>query len=72
MTKEEVRIKIQTAFGQYDELQTLVKKRKLRLFGHVSRSPGLLKTMKGERKKGTQKRRLENNIKEWTRLDFLS
>ena len=38
VTNEEVRRKIQVAIGEYDELLTLVKKRKLRWFGHVSRS----------------------------------
>ena len=33
---EEVRRKIQAAIGEYDELLTPVKKRKLRLFDHVS------------------------------------
>ena len=44
VTNEEVRRKIQAAIGEY-ELLTLVKKRKLRWFGHVSRSSGLAKTM---------------------------
>ena len=35
VTNEEVRRKIQAAIGEYDELLTLVKKRKLRWFGHV-------------------------------------
>ena len=35
VTNEEVRRKIQAAIGEYDELLTLVKKRKLRRFGHV-------------------------------------
>ena len=43
-TNEEVRRKIQTAIGEYDELLTLVKRRKLRWFGHVSGSSGLAKT----------------------------
>ena len=34
VTNEEVRRKIQAAIGEYDELLTLVKKRKLRWFGH--------------------------------------
>ena len=42
-TNEEVRRKIQAAIGEYDELLTLVKKRKLRWFGHVLRSSGLAK-----------------------------
>ena len=60
VTNEEVRRKIQAAIGEYDELLTLVKIRKLRWFGHVSRSSGLAKTIlqgivKGKRKRGRQK-----------------
>ena len=77
VTNEEVRRKIQAAIGKYDELLTLVKKRKLRWFGHVSRSSGLAKTIlqgtvKGKRKRGRRKRRWEENIKEWTGMDFAS
>ena len=61
----------------YDELLALVKKRKLRRFGDVSMSSGLAKTIlhgtvKGQRKRGRQKKRLEDNIKEWTGMDFAS
>ena len=45
VTNEEVGIKIQAAIGKYDELLTMVKKRKLRGFGNVSRSSGLAKTI---------------------------
>ena len=45
VTDEEVRRKIQAAIGEYDELLTLVKKRKLRWFRHISRSSGLAKTI---------------------------
>ena len=41
VTNEEVRRKIQAAIGEYNELLTLVRKRKRRWFGHVSRSSGL-------------------------------
>ena len=73
VTNEEVRRKIQAAIGEYDELLTLVKKRKLRRFGHVSRSSGLAKTIlqgtvKGKRKKrqtteevGRQYQRVDRN-----------
>ena len=76
VTNEEARRKIQ-ASGEYDELLTLVKKRKLRWFGHVSRSSGLAKTIlqgtvKEKRKRGRQKKRWEDNIKEWTGMDFAS
>ena len=77
VTNEEVRRKIQAAIGEYDELLTLVKKRKLRWFGHVSRSSGLAKTIlqgtvNRKRKRGRQKKRWEDNIKEWTGMDFAS
>ena len=73
----EVCRKIQAAIGEYDELLTLVKKWKLRWFGHVSRPFGLAKTvlqgtLKGKRKRGRQKKRWEDNIKEWTGMDFAS
>ena len=57
ITNEEVRRKIQTAIGKYDELLTLVKKRKLRWFGHVSRSSGLAKTILQGTVKGKKKER---------------
>ena len=61
VTNEEVRRKIQVAIGEYGELLTLVKKRKLRWFGHVSRSSGLAKTIlqgtvKEKEKKSRQKK----------------
>ena len=74
VTNEEVRRKIQAAIGEYDELLTLVKKRKLRWFGHVSRSSCLAKTIQGTvkgKKRGRQKS-WEDNIKEWTGMDFVS
>ena len=77
VTNEEVRRKSQAAIGEYDELLTLVKKRKLRWFGHISRFSGLAKTIiqgtvKGKRKRGRQKKRWEDNIKEWTGMAFAS
>ena len=67
----------EAAIGEYDELLTLVKKRKLRWLDHVSRSSGLAKTIlqgivKGKRKRGRQKKRWVDNIKEWTGMDFAS
>ena len=77
VTNEEIHRKIQAAIGEYDEILSLVKKRKLRWFGHVSRSSGLAKTIlqgtvKGKRIRGRQKKRWEDNIKEWTGMDFAS
>ena len=74
VTNEEVRAKIQQAIGPHEELLAIVKRRKLQWYGHVSRSSGLTKTIlqgtvKGERK-GRQRKRWENNIREWTGLEF--
>ena len=45
VTNEAVRNKITQAIGPYDDLLTIVKKRKLKWYGHVSRSSGLAKTI---------------------------
>ena len=77
MTNVEVRRKTKAAIGEYNDLLTVVKKRKPRWFGQVSRSSGLAKTIlqgtvKGKRKRDRQKKRWEDNIKEWTRMEFAS
>ena len=71
---EEVRNRIQNAIGVHDDL-TLVKKRKLRWYGHISRSFGIAKTIlqgtvKRPRRRGRQKKRWEDNIKEWMGIGF--
>ena len=75
VTNEEVLAKIQQAIGPHEDLLTIVKRRKLQWYGHVSRSSGLAKTIlqgtvKGERRQGRQKKRWEDNIREWTGLEF--
>ena len=72
---EEVRNRIQNATGVHDDLLTMVKKWKLRWYGHISRSSGMAKTvlqgtLKGARRRGRQKKRWEDNIKEWTVREF--
>ena len=52
-----------------------MKRLKLQWYGHVSRLSGLAKTIlqgtvKGGRKQGRQRKRLEDNIREWTGLEF--
>ena len=74
VTNEEVRNRIQNAIGVHNDLLTMVKKRKLRWYGHISRSLGMAKTVlqgtvKGARRRGRQKR-WEDNIKEWTGMGF--
>ena len=74
VTNEEVRAKIQQAIWPHD-LLTIVKRRKLQWYGHVSRSSGLAKTIlqgtvKGGRRQGGQRKRWEDNIRERTGLEF--
>ena len=74
VTNEEVCGKIQQAIGPHEDL-TIVKRRKLHWYGHVSRPSGLAKTIlqgtvKGGRRQGRQKKRWEDNIREWTGLEF--
>ena len=76
VTNEEVRAKIQQAVGPYEDL-TVVKRRKLQLYGHVSHSSGLAKTIlqgtvKGGKRQGRQRKWWEDNIREieWTGLKF--
>ena len=61
--------------GPRKELLPIVKRRKLKWYGHVSCSSGLAKTivqgtMKRERRQGRQKNRWEDSIREWTGLEF--
>ena len=75
VTNEEVKQRIKNAIGPYVDLLTSVKRRKLRYFGHVTRSVGLAKTImqgtvRGGRRRGRQKKRWENNITEWTGLEM--
>ena len=75
VTNEEVRAKIQQAIGPHKDLLTIVKRRKLQWYGLVSRSSGLAKTflqgtVKEGRRKGRRRKRWEDNIREWTGLEF--
>ena len=75
VTNEEVRAKIQQAIGPHKDLLTAVKRRTLQWYGHVSRSSRLAKTLlqgtvKGGRRQGRQRKRWEDNIREWTGLVF--
>ena len=73
VTNEKVGNRIRQAIGPYEDLLTTVKKRKLRWYGHKTRSTGLAKmilqgTVQGGRRRGRQKKRWEDNITEWTGL----
>ena len=74
VTNEEVFAKIQQAIVPHEDL-TIVKRRKLQWYGHVSRSSGLAKTIlqgtvEGGRRQGRHRKRSEDDIREWTGLEF--
>ena len=75
VTDEQVCAKIQQAIRPHKDLLTIIKRCKLRWYGHVSCSSNLAKTIlqgtvKGGRRQGRQKKRWEDNIREWTGLEF--
>ena len=70
MLNEKVRSTIKHHIGPHEDLAT-VKNRKLKWFGHVTRSYGLMKTIlqgtvEGNRKTGRQKKWWTDNAEEWT------
>ena len=48
ITNEDMKARIGNAIGPYEDLLTSVKKRKLKWYGHVTRSSGLAKTYPGD------------------------
>ena len=72
---EEVSAKIQRANGPHEDLLTIVKRRKPQWYCHVVRSSGLAKTIlqgtvKRGRRQGRHRKRWEDNLREWTGLEF--
>ena len=70
-----MKARIRNAIGPYEGLMTPEKRRKLKWYGHVTQSSGLAKTIlqgtvQGGRRRGRQKKRWEDNIKEWTGLEL--
>ena len=71
VTNEEVRAKIQQAIGPYKNLLTIVKRRTLQWYGSSCLAKTILQgTVKGGRRQGRQRKRWEDNIREWTGLEF--
>ena len=76
-TNEELHAKIQQAIGPHEDLLTIIKRCGLQLYEHVSCSTGLAKTIlqgtvKVGRRQCRQRKRWEDNIREWTGLEFAS
>ena len=71
ISNEEVRNRTRQTIGPHEDLLTTAKRRKLKWYGHVTRSAGLAKTIlqgtvHGGRRRGRQKKRWEDNNPEWT------
>ena len=72
---KEMKARSENAIGLHEDLLTSVKRRKLRWYRHVTRSPTLAKTVlqgtvQEGRRSGRQRKRWEDNIKEWTGLEW--
>ncbi|KAK3849654.1 hypothetical protein Pcinc_043593 [Petrolisthes cinctipes] len=75
-SNDQVRTTIHQHIGLYDDLLTIVKERKLRWYGHVTRfgwscknsSPG---DRGGKKEKGRTEEEVSDNIKEWTKKTFV-
>ncbi|GFO16954.1 endonuclease-reverse transcriptase [Plakobranchus ocellatus] len=75
ITNEEVSRRIENAIGLRVDLLTIVRQRKLKWYGYTTRSSGLAKTImqgtvNGGRRRGRQKKRWDDNIREWTGLEL--
>ena len=75
VTNEEVRAKIQQAIGPHEDLLAIVKKRKLKWYGHVflfiqSGQNHLARHSERVKKTRQTEKRWEDNIKEWTGPEF--
>ena len=77
VTTEEGFGKNQAVIGEYNEFLMIVNKQNLRRFGYVPRCAGLAMTIlqvtvDGKNRRDTQKKRWDDNIKEWTGVNFAS
>ena len=75
VTSEEVRRTTSQHVKHYEDLLTTVKKKKLKWYGHVTRTNGLSKTIlqgtvQGKRRRGRQRKKWADNITEWTGKNF--
>ena len=75
ISNKDVRSRIRKAIGPCEELLSTVKRRKTKWYGHVTRAPGLAKTVlrgtvRGGKRKGRQRKRWEDNIRYWTGLEL--
>ena len=75
VTNEEVRAKIQQAIGPHEDLLTIIKRRKLQMawscFPFIRYCQNhLARHSERGRRQGGQRKKWEDNIREWTGLEF--
>ena len=75
ITNEKVKARTGKAIGPYEDLLASAKRRKLKWCEHIKGSSGLAKTIlqgtvQGGRRRGRQRKRCEDNTKEWTGLEW--
>ena len=75
ISNERVRAMVTSQIGRHQDLLEIVKTRKLKWFGHVTRGNGLAKmclqgTVSGGRSRGRPRKRWSDNITEWTGLSY--
>ena len=75
ITNIEVRNRVTKEIGPHSELLAMVIEKKLRWFGHVTRSNSISKTIlqgsiEGKRIRGRPKMQWQDNIVKWTGLDI--
>ena len=75
VTNDKVRAKTQQATGPCEDRLTIIERRKLLWYDHLSHSSELAKTIlqgtvKGGRRQGRQRKKWEDNIREWTGLEL--
>ena len=75
VTNKEVCAKIQQAIGPHEDFLAILKRCKMQWYGHVPCSSGLARTIlqgtvKGGRRHGRLRKKWEDNIREWTGLEF--
>ena len=75
VTSKEVHAKIQQAIRLHEDLLTILKRCKLRWYGRAPHLSGLAKTIlqgtvKGGRRQCRWRKRWEDNIREWTGMEF--
>ena len=70
ITNEEIKARIGNDIGPYEDVLILMKRRKLKWYGHVTRSSGLAKTTGSSSRKETKRQTEETMGRQHQRVDW--